>query len=201
MQIPKDHFPNIQAIWDLLKEGDQKGLEELYRIYVDDLFRFGFSICPDEDLVKDSIQEVFLDIWQYRENLVCPENGKFYLFRSLSNRIKRELGKKSKRMVGELENLRIPELAETSFEEVIIGLENQSFHANKLSKAFDRLTIKQREIIHLIFFENLSYLEVSKIMEINLRSAYTLAWKALGALKKELLSVVLFIIFLSIFLN
>lgn len=195
MQNPNQSIPTIQAIWGLMKEGDQKGLEELYRMHVDDMYRFGFSIYPDEDLVKDSIQEVFLDIWQYRENLVCPDNAKFYLFRSLSNRVKRELGKKSRLLIGELENIRLPELAESSFEDQLIGIENHNFDLNKLTRAFKKLSLKQREIIHLIFFENLSYQEVAKVMEISLRSSYTLAWKALDALKKEFISIVLFAFF------
>lgn len=201
MQKPTDINPTFLAIWSLLKEGDQNGLEQLYRLYLDDMYRFGFSICPDEDLVKDAIQEVFLDIWHYRENLVCPENGKFYLLRSLSNRIKRELGKKSKMVVGVLENFRISDLVESSFEDQLIGMENYKFDLNKLTRAFEKLSLKQREIIHLIFFENLSYQEVAKIMEINLRSTYTLAWKALSALKKEFVLIILFLENLPIFLR
>lgn len=189
----------IQKTWKRLKEGDQSGLGELYESYVDDLYRFGYSICPDEDLVKDSIQEVFLDIWQYRENLTCPDNTKFYLFRSLSNRIKRELGKKRKEMFGELGNFNFSDLSESSFEEHIIGMENHLSEANKLNRAFEALTPKQREVIHLLFFENLPYPEVSKIMEINLRSTYTLAWKALEVLRKTLISF-LFLLKIQLYL-
>jgi len=49
--------------------------------------------------------------------------------------------------------------------------------------------VRQKQVIHLLFFEQIAYEEVSKLMGINLRSVYTLAWKAIANLKKHIVSV------------
>ena len=54
---------------------------------------------------------------------------------------------------------------------------------------------RQREVIHLLFFEGQSYEEIADIMGIHVQSVYTLAWKALTALKKRLVDYpILFLI-------
>jgi len=81
--------------WGQLKEGDQSGLEGLYRKYSNELFKYGMTILPDRDLIKDCIHELFLDLWKYRESLKDTDKVKIYLCRSLSNKmsfLKMQLG-------------------------------------------------------------------------------------------------------------
>ena len=51
------------------------------------------SICHEETQVQDAIQEIYLELWQYRENLADPKKCIYYLLRVLGNKIKRDLGK------------------------------------------------------------------------------------------------------------
>lgn len=187
-------------IWSNLKSGKIHGLESLYEKYVQELFRFGMSICHEEVLVQDAIQELFLEIWQYRENLSTPQNCKFYLLRSLSNKIKRDLGKEKHLFLEDLDlnqmesNLLQPQKDPIS-EEDLFYLKKE-----KLDQAFEKLSTKQRKAIHLLFFENYSYQETADILEINLKSTYTLAWKALKKLRKILLTFIYITIEWFIFL-
>src|SRR5690606_38891410 len=54
----------------------------------------------------------------------------------------------------------------------------------RLLTMLNKLSIRQREVLHLLFQEGLSYEEVATVMEINVRSVYTLAWKSIRALRK-----------------
>jgi DNA-directed RNA polymerase specialized sigma24 family protein len=51
----------------------------------------------------------------------------------------------------------------------------------------DKLPIRQKDVITCLFFEKFTYEDTSKVMELNLRSVYTLAWKAISSLKKSLM--------------
>ncbi|UZD23355.1 RNA polymerase sigma factor [Algoriphagus halophytocola] len=54
---------SIESLWSGLRSGDKSALEAIYRQFIHDLFSFGMSLHADETLVKDAIQDVFIDIW------------------------------------------------------------------------------------------------------------------------------------------
>lgn len=180
--------------WELIKNGERVGLEALYIKYTQELFRLGMSIKFDRSLVKDCIQEVFFDIWEYRYSVKTTDNVKRYLFKCLSNKIHKEVGKDKKRY-GFL-NL---DLEDHLFSETDSEKENSSLKdpkRNELMKAIGNLSSRQREVIHLLYFENHSYEDTSIIMGINVQSVYTVAWKAIASLKKYLTSIGIFMLYI-----
>ncbi len=170
-------------------------MEFLYRKYIQEFFRFGMSICPEEDLVQDCIQEVFLDLWNYRESICLPSNCKFYLLRTLGNKIKRAKNKKQLFSLDENISRESVELIDTSELDLFLEEENFAQQSRQLEKAFKHLSSRQRKLIHLLFFENYSYTEAAHVLEINLKSTYTLAWKALKKLRNVLSTVTVSILF------
>lgn len=169
--------------WKKLKEGDLSGLEGLYRKFSNDLFKYGMTILPDSDLVKDCIQELFLDLWKYRERLNDTDKVKIYLCRSLSNKIFREIQLQKRRR-------------DHNSSEILASLypteghkfpEDNSDEVNqKLEMAIYDLPERQKEIIHHLFFCKLSSEEISIKMGIAVQSVYTLTWKAIRKLKISL---------------
>src|SRR5690554_146263 len=86
-----DEQPDEIFCWKQLKEGDRHALEKLYVKFARTLFQYGMAVHADRSLVKDCIQELFIDLWKYRQNLKDTDNVKIYLCRSLSNKMFREL--------------------------------------------------------------------------------------------------------------
>ncbi|MFC4870709.1 RNA polymerase sigma factor [Negadavirga shengliensis] len=164
--------------WRLLKEGNKEGLEKLYSLYVDDLFNYGMSIISNSDLIQDYIHEVFLDLWKYRNNLKDTGNVKFYLYKCLKNKIyaAEKLHQKQRNMI-------YPQGLMEDFSMGFEWEENEDGLQKRLLEALDSLPVRQKEVLHFLFYENKDYKEVSKVMGINLRSVYTLSWKAISKLK------------------
>lgn len=182
---------DIDCLWLKLKEGDSNGLEGIYRNFSPALFQYGLSLVPDQDFVQDCIQEVFIDIWKYHKNLQAADNVKIYLFRSLSHKIYREIKKNKKRKnEGRMDHLYTCFFSESK-ESEIISIQRDEILQKKLALALLKLPIRQKEVIQHLFFENFSYEETSKLMGINIRSVYTLAWKAISHLKKNMVSIIL----------
>ena len=180
-----------KTLWNQIKDGERAGLEALYIKYIQELFRLGMSIKGDSSLVKDCIQEVFYKIWQYRHTVKTTDNVKLYLFKCLSNKIHKEVGKDKKRY-GQL-NLEW----EGSLPNEQDIEQGSSFEKRKdLMEALESLPSRQHEVIHLLYYENHSYEDISLIMGINVQSVYTLAWKAIANLKKRfaLIGLILLII-------
>ncbi|SFT52378.1 RNA polymerase sigma factor, sigma-70 family [Algoriphagus locisalis] len=184
--------PSLDTLWSDLRSGDKSALEAIYRNFIQDLFNFGMSLHADETLVKDSIQDIFIDLWNYRSKLCTEANIKQYLFKSLSNRIHKELGKNARRtsihwMVDQEELV-------DSTEDVLIQGQLASELSSKMKLALEKLPIRQKEVLQYLYFQKLSYEDTSKLLDINIRSTYTLAWKAINALKKSIISLSLLIL-------
>ncbi|EAZ80853.1 RNA polymerase sigma factor [Algoriphagus machipongonensis] len=174
-----------QDHWANLRRGEKSSLEAIYRSHVHDLFNFGMRIHSDETLVKDSIQDVFIDLWNYRSKLCSDVVVKQYLFKALSNRIQKELGKSAKRSA--IHWMSEQETLISSPEQDLINDQQSSELSSKMREALEDLPIRQKEVIQYLYFEKLSYEDTSRLLDITIRSTYTLAWKAINALKKSIL--------------
>ena len=179
----------LDSLWPDLRSGDKSALEAIYRNFIQDLFHFGMSLHADETLVKDAIQDVFIDLWNYRSKLCRDANIKQYLFKSLSNRINKELGKNARR--SSIHWMVDQEILVDSTEDVFIQNQLDSEISSKMKVALDKLPIRQKEVLQYLYFEKLSYEDTSKLLDINIRSTYTLAWKAINALKKSIVALAL----------
>ena len=125
--------------------------------------------------------------WNYgekRERLGPTDSIRFYLFTVLRRTLLRRRAE-NHRLSGNpafLENA----LAEDSFEVQLI--ENQAtVHTNfLLQKALDRLSGRQREVVFLRFYDELTFEEIARIMDIDVKSVYKLTYKALDSLRKKI---------------
>ena len=108
---------------------------------------------------------------------------KFYLLRSL----RRIIQKKYVKGIPLVYNDRIDSSNESnvsSHEDYLIEEEVNTEKSNKLHKVLNTLSKRQRECLMLKFEHNLSYVEISEIMEISVESARTIIYRALKELRK-----------------
>ncbi|MDR7132377.1 RNA polymerase sigma factor (sigma-70 family) [Algoriphagus sp. 4150] len=184
--------PSVPQLWDELRSGDKSALEAIYKLFIKDLYKFGMSLHADDAIVKDAIQDIFIDLWQYRARLCGDAAVKQYLFKALSNRIQKELGKDARR--SKLNWLTDEDKsAVISVEDEIVLRQTETEITGKMKQAMTLLPLRQKEVIHYLFFEKLSYEETATLLGINIRSTYTLAWKAISALKKAI-TILVFIL-------
>ncbi len=179
-----------QETWEKFKTGDMSSLEKIYAENIDAIFLYGKKYTQDHDLIGDMIQDLFIHLWESRKNLSTPTSIKAYLLRSFKNRLIDHF-RKSKKIepIGEYNT---SQNLDPSIEDEIIQIESQAFSNQKLSKALENLTSKQKEIIHLRYNQNLPYEEIAEILEINYQSVRNLAHRAITIMRKEFLIVVLF---------
>lgn len=178
---------NERECWRELISGNRSSLEAIYRSYAKDLYRYGCSLVSNPDLVKDCIQEVFIDIWKYHRNLKDTDNVKFYLFKCLSNKIFKEHKEIDKRNeVAHEHHESTTVYAFENIENKLINLTRAEQTQQRLALAVQELPLRQKEVITCLFFEQFTYEQTSKHMNITLRSVYTLAWKALSSLRESL---------------
>ncbi|WP_158857217.1 RNA polymerase sigma factor [Lunatibacter salilacus] len=181
-----------EELWVELTLGDKKAFEQLYRRYINGLFQLGISLCGNPDFVQDCIQELFIDLWKYRRSIKETDNVKSYLFRSLSNKMNAERKKEGRWLKRQSSTAFALSSHLESIETELVHLQRDEQLQKKLALALKKLPVRQNEIIQYLFFENQSYEDTAKLMDINLRSVYTLAWKALSSLRKTIYALCAF---------
>lgn len=184
---------NIEiAIWDKLRTGDIEALGDLYDLFIDTLFSYGIQFSPDKHYVMDCIHDLFLDLHKYKNNLSPSNNVKYYLFRSLKNKILKKDKTKLLYLTNEITSKKNDDINYSeSFEEKIIAKELLEYNTLKLSKAITFLTKKQRRTLLLRFTEEKDYEEIAQIMEVTVETSRTIIYRAIKELKKHLTALML----------
>lgn len=170
-------------LWDTFRQGDKDAFARIYNLYIEDLLSYGYRVTSNRQLIKDSIQDLFLHIWVTRENLSGTDSVKFYLFRSLRNRIIRNMEKEHhvSGPAGELilENI----IGEFSFEEYFIQNEADQVQANRLQHAIEQLSKRQQEVILFRYHHDFSLEEIARLMNLNNQSVRNLLHRAISQLR------------------
>ena len=191
LRIPtKEASATDESLWERFTQGDREAYQQLYSEHLNALYTYGYKVFPNKAVVADLIQDLFIDLWKYKDNVSPIKNIKPYLFRSLRNKITKAVSHHryiAYDMEAEYSNV----LVVLPFENQLTDHQTQTETAKKLQRAFLALSKRQREVINLLFYEKFSYEEVAAIMNINVRSVYTLAWKALSVLRKALSGLML----------
>lgn len=161
-----------KKLWIKLKNDDKDALTRLFYIYYTHLFSYGMKIIPNEDLVKDCIQELFLTLWDRRYNINEAYSVKSYLLSSLRRSIFRKLKKQRNRYERNKNYIDLSFEDSLNAEQIIIHFEKQNQDIYKLNKAINSLGKRHREAIYLKFYEGLNNSEIAEVMEINRQSVY-----------------------------
>ena len=183
---------NEHVLWESLRSGDLDALGSLYDLYIDNLFSYGIQVSSDKAFVMDCIHDLFLDLYKYRKKLSTTNNVKYYLLRSLKNKILRN--KKSKVIYLpdiSLHKKNINQNYSESFEDSVIRKEFQEEKELKLSNAISFLSKKQKQGLYLRFNEGKSYEDIAKIMSVSIQTSRTIVYRAIKELRKHLTLLVL----------
>ncbi|WP_423130212.1 RNA polymerase sigma factor [Gaoshiqia sp. Z1-71] len=184
MEQSSEHT-NDKAVWQAIKAGDQPGFNRIFKKYYSELYYYGIKIFPDPDFIKESIQEVFVRIWETRQSLADVENVKAYLIVSVRRMI--FIRKKN------AEFKQIVELGK--FENSTFFFDVNEFEKHEdisdevrrvLLHAINSLTVKQRELIMLFFYHELPYSEIAQIMGISVQAVRNLMCRTLIHLRKSI---------------
>jgi len=73
-------------ILDGIRAGDQASLRTLFDLYFGDLVRFSARMVANSGVAEEIVEDVFIRIWQTREEMDLRESFKSYLFASVKNR-------------------------------------------------------------------------------------------------------------------
>jgi RNA polymerase sigma factor (sigma-70 family) len=164
----------------------KENIASIYNRYVDDLYTYALYLGFEKGIIMDAIHDVFCKFAASEKLLQDVSNIKFYLFKSLKNRLY-DIYKARK----EYAELSAIDLQETPFniqvtiEERLIGQEEQQQIKNQLAEMLESLTERQREIVYLRYVQEYDYAQISELLNISVHGCRKLLSKAMQNLREK----------------
>lgn len=164
-----------------LKQDGEDALEWLFREHYALVCQSVLRIIPDENTAEDIAQEVFLDIWRKRRELDIHSSFKAYLRRAAANKSLNFLRDQKIRWKDEEW---MPE-AEAQLLPPTDALESEDLQ-REIDLAIDRLPDRCRVVFVLSRFEEMSYDEIARELNISVKTVENQISKALKILRQAM---------------
>jgi RNA polymerase sigma factor (sigma-70 family) len=165
LNVSIDNRDHWKIVWEKFKTGDRQAFDEIYQEFADQLFAYGAKITTDHELLKDCIQDLFIDLYRYNKNMNTPEYLEFYLFKSLRRLIIKHL-KKENKLTSFSENEHLPFNLKFDLEDDLIQHESENARLTSLQQLLQSLDPQKRELLFLKFNSGLSYVEIGGILDL-----------------------------------
>jgi RNA polymerase sigma factor (sigma-70 family) len=182
-----DHATEDILLWESFRNGDRDAFADLFRRHYEALFRYGSKFINNGGQLEDCIQDLFVEVWQSNSR-TSVTSVRAYLLKSLKYKILK-LYRRRRDVLPISDDHGI---FEWSHEDYLISGEQSAENNKKVLTALDRLSNRQKEIVYLKYFQNLSYEEISEVMNINYQVARNLLYQAIKSLKTLLAGAIVY---------
>ncbi len=175
-----DYCPDI---WERFQEGDIEAFAIIYNFHIDRLYHYGSKLCKDDELVKDSLQEIFTELFLRKIKInITFDHLKYWLILAL----KRDLIKKMQKRRKFSDDFHMADefTTEYSIEHKIIKEEEEAEANRKIVNALNMLSSGQKEAVYLRFNKGLEYSEIAGIMDITVESVRKQVYRALKEVRE-----------------
>ncbi len=167
------------VLFDLVKEGDEKAFETLFRSYYGNLCHFCSKITGSNEAAEEIVQDFFVKLWDKKHQINIDTSVKSYLFRSVKNLclnfIKHNNIKEKFAKHAEVWN-------ETTFDNNFVEVDL----AEKIEESINSLPEKRREIFRLSREEGLKYKEIAEKLNLSIKTVEAQMGLAIKTLREKL---------------
>lgn len=166
---------------NLIAEESQYAFKEIFDTYHLRIFLFAKKYLKSSHLAEEAVQDVFLKIWEKREELKMVKDFPSWLFQLTKNHLLNTLKKASN-------DNRIKEEIKATMEVCVDQMDKQLIDKEKsdlLHEVIDTLPTQRQEIFRLCRLEEKSYEEVAQIMGISKSTVNDHMVKAMKYLKSH----------------
>lgn len=149
-------------------------VKDLFEQHADSAFRFAYVLTSDRETAEDLVQEAFVRVVGRLGSLRQPDSFRAYLNKAVLN-LARGIARQRQR-----ENEALLRLARIELPDDPPAHEEQD---RRLWQALMSLPPRQRAVIYLRFYEDLSQTEVAHLLDTSIGSIKSLTYRALNVLR------------------
>jgi RNA polymerase sigma-70 factor (ECF subfamily) len=142
------------------QSGDDLAFATLYNRYKRSIYIFCWKMLLDVEATKDCVQEVFLRVYERRDQLKQPGRFSSWLFAIARNQCLSRYRRSKHEAPGEIDF----DLISGSPGEAPDRFVERQESADLLNKSLVQLKLEYREVLLLREFQNLSYREIAEVL-------------------------------------
>lgn len=173
-----------EILWQRLKLGDELAFSALFERYYRSLINYGNSLSVYPERVQDCVQDVFVNVWLYRNSLSENVVVKAYLLSSVRKRIARLHERDTIfRQTAPLDAVQFS--LDFSIEDRLIADEETSAQVSQLNRLINALPPRQKEALYLRYHQGLTIEQIGEMLDINHQSVSNLLHRCIQHLRKE----------------
>ncbi|MBT1690620.1 RNA polymerase sigma factor [Dawidia soli] len=145
-----------------VKEGSVRAFELVYTAYVDRVYRFLYTLLRSGDDAREAAQDVFVKLWDSREQLQEDRELSYYMF-AISRNHALNILRKRKSQAG------VAEEYQRDQPRVVLSVEEgpEDTYTALLEEAIGTLPPRRKRIFELCKIQGLSYKQVANVLQIS----------------------------------
>jgi RNA polymerase sigma-70 factor (ECF subfamily) len=158
MDRPTSFFTDQQLLQGTARR-DEGAFENLYRRHSTSLYNYLLRLTHKEDVAEELLQEVFVAVWEGASRFRGQAKVSTWLFRIAHHRAVDWLRKQRPTLLEDDEHLPADDRLEPETEAL------EDWRADQVQIALSQLSPDHRAVLELIFFQELSYREVARVID------------------------------------
>ena len=162
--------------------GDESGLVDIIRQYRDGLIFYLYSIVADLVIAEELAEDVFVVLGTKKPKDNGKGSFKTWLYTIGRNKALNYIKKRKRQCEISVEDC--PEIADTRF--LLDRMHIQNERKQQVHRAMQTLNPEYRQILWLVYFEELSLKDAAAILKKSVHSTETLVYRARKSLKQQL---------------
>jgi len=177
--------PEINISFELIKAGDKKAYELLFKKMYAPLTNYAYKVVRDRLIAEEIAQEVFIYLWDKRSQITISSSLTSYIYSAAKNRcinyLKLELPKRQ----SEVDITEMTQLMQTSD-----NRQDPELLKKVVDMAIDTLPEKCKEAFILSRYSGLTYDEIAEEMDLSkktIENQISIALKKLRVILKPLI--------------
>ncbi|RKE57319.1 RNA polymerase sigma factor [Sphingobacterium detergens] len=175
----------LEIEWEKFLKGDRSSFEKIYNSNFKSLFLYALRFSKDDDLIKDVIQNVFINFWEKRNYIKEVKNVTVYLHRSVRNELLNRKRQEDKYAFDVLDEQVYAFDFELPLEARIIKKEELKETRQRLKHALENITDRQKEILYLKYVKGMTFEEISDTIGITVKASYKLHARAISSIRQN----------------
>ena len=190
---------SFTSLVERIRAGDEEAFDALFKMYYNNLCRFGWRYVNSTAIAEELVQDVFLRLWENRSTWKPLGTVRGYLYKSVKHRAIDYL---KHQMVIDKHK----ELIKTDIKYVTMDVndEHQDEHLREaIAKAIENLPERGRMVFKLHRYDGLSYKEIAQVMDISVKTVENQMTRVFKLLRQDLshLLPVVFVLLGKLFMH
>ena len=178
----------LKRIFYEIKAGNKHVIEEMYKKYYKIVYGIAFSILKNKEDSEDIVQIFFSKLYSLEENKLPSNNESSWLYTTTKNEVLNFL----KKMTNDIDYDSIHEIEDNN------NYLNKIIDRDSYNRLISKLKETEKEIVSLKILSNLSFEEISRLLNMPTGTVKWKYYKSINTLKLLLSNLSMFIItFLS----